>query len=400
MAGKRALVIGGSVGGLLAALHLRQIGWDATIFERSGGDLADRGAGIGTQDALFTVLRGIGVTVDQSLGVPVDERICIDASGAIVARRAAHSISSAWDRIYRPLRDAFPDAHYQRGRRLVGVEQRDGRVVALFDDGARETGDLLVAADGGQSTTRGLLAPDVAPRYAGYAAWRGVIEEGDMPPALHAAIYGRLTFCLPRGEIMLGLGVPGRNGDFRPGHRRYYWIWYRAADKAGALRDIFTDAAGKWHGMSIPPHLVRDDIIAGLREAAPRSLAPQFAELVALTPRPFPSAIFDLEQERLVYGRVALLGDSAFIARPHVASGVTKAALDAKCLADALATEPCVDAALARYERERVAYGADIVARARHLGRHLEETASGNTEAPEQIPEVVLREYGTAGKIE
>ena len=393
---RRALIIGGSTGGLLAAHHLRQRGWDVTIFERSVGDLADRGAGIGTQPDLFDVLRGIDIKFDDSHGVTIDERVCLDSHGEIIARYAHRSVSSAWDRVYRPLREAFPDQLYLRGARLVAVEQTGAIVVATMEDGRRETGDLLIAADGGQSTVRGLLAPDIAPRYAGYAAWRGVIEETDLTPAEHEQLFNRLGFCLPRGELMLGMGVPGRNGDPRPGHRRYYWIWYRVAGKSGALRDIFTDATGRDHGTSIPPHLVREDVIAEIKAGAARTLAPQLAAIIARTPRPFPSAIFDLEQDRLVFGRVALLGDSAFIARPHIASGVTKAALDARSLARSLDEEPDIDAALARYERERVAYGKSIVARARYLGAHLEAMANGDANTPEQNPETVLREYARA----
>jgi 2-polyprenyl-6-methoxyphenol hydroxylase-like FAD-dependent oxidoreductase len=286
-----------------------------------------------------------------------------------------------------------------RGCRLTGVEQNGAGVTAIFEDGARATGDLLIAADGGQSTIRGLLAPAVAPRYAGYAAWRGVLDESELEPEQHDALFGRMTFCLPRGQLMLGMSVPGRDGDSRPGHRRYYWIWYRIAPRAGGLREIFTDASGRDHGMSIAPHLLRPEIIQELRDAAPNSMAPLLAGMVTRTARPFPSAIFDLEQDQLVFGRVALLGDSAFIARPHIASGVTKAALDARGLATALAGESDVDAALARYQRERVAYGKAIVARARHLGAHLEAMANGETSVPEQNPEIVLKEYGTAGVI-
>ena len=61
----RALVIGGSVGGLFAAHMLRSIGWDVVVFERSGDDLARRGAGIGASDAMFAVMRRIGVPFDR-----------------------------------------------------------------------------------------------------------------------------------------------------------------------------------------------------------------------------------------------------------------------------------------------------------------------------------------------
>ena len=67
----RALIIGGSLGGLFAGLLLRQAGWDVTVFERSSGDLASRGVGIGTHVELFAVMRRLGIAVDESFGVPV-----------------------------------------------------------------------------------------------------------------------------------------------------------------------------------------------------------------------------------------------------------------------------------------------------------------------------------------
>lgn len=74
----RALIIGGSLGGLFAGLLLRQAGWDVTVFERSGGDLASRGVGVGTHVELFEIMRRLGITVDESIGVATTSRICFD----------------------------------------------------------------------------------------------------------------------------------------------------------------------------------------------------------------------------------------------------------------------------------------------------------------------------------
>src|SRR5579863_8312739 len=119
----RALIIGGSVGGLFAAHFLRAAGWDVTVFERSSGDLADRGASIGTRDDLFAIMSRLGIPSDPSAGVATHSRICLDRSGTIIHEIARSSISSAWDRIYRPLRDAFPASCYRAGIRLDRVEQ-------------------------------------------------------------------------------------------------------------------------------------------------------------------------------------------------------------------------------------------------------------------------------------
>jgi 2-polyprenyl-6-methoxyphenol hydroxylase-like FAD-dependent oxidoreductase len=95
---------------------------------------------------------------------------------------------------------------------------------------------------------------------------------------------------------------------------------------------------------------------------------------------------------------VALLGDAAFVARPHVIAGVTKAALDAQVLADALATDANFEAALAAYECERLSFGGKIVAHARHLGAHLETHDKPGQALREREtgprPDIILREYG------
>src|ERR1700741_1256620 len=175
MARERALVVGGSVGGLFAAHLLRAHGWDVAVFERSGGALADRGASIGTRSELFDVLSGIGIVLDPSAGVAVTSRICLDRSGAILGELPVQSVNSAWDRIYRPLRDALPDALYRAATRVERIEQDGDGVTAILADGTSENGTLLIAADGIHSSIRALLAPEVTPRYAGYVAWRGVI---------------------------------------------------------------------------------------------------------------------------------------------------------------------------------------------------------------------------------
>ena len=118
----RALVVGGSVAGLFTAHLLRSQGWRVSVIERAREDLAGRGAGIGTRPELFAVLRRIGIALDESQGVvPVRSRKYIDAGGATSHELALPSINSAWDRIYRPLRDALPAGVLRAGVALERV---------------------------------------------------------------------------------------------------------------------------------------------------------------------------------------------------------------------------------------------------------------------------------------
>lgn len=396
---QRALIIGGSLGGLFAANLLRSIGWHVEVFERVADDLATRGAGIGTHDELFAVMRRLGVAIDSSIGVEVHERICLDSDGSVLHKVALSQMMTAWARIYQPLKDMLPAPQYHFGKNLERIEEDANGVTAVFSDGTTSRGDLLIAADGIRSAVRAQILPQAEPRYAGYIAWRGVVDESAVSPATHAAIFERYAFGLPVGEMMLAYPVPGRDNDVRPGHRGYNFVWYRPVDFNTKLPRLATDASGHCHGVSIPPPLIMPEVVAEMRAEAKALLAPQIYEIVERTPQPFFQAIFDLESPRMAIGRVALLGDAAFVARPHVGMGVTKAALDAQCLAQSIAAVPGdLPAALARYDAERRLFGTRVVARSRRLGAYIEAQLKPpelrTAEECDQRPEVVLREIG------
>ena len=370
MAPRRALVIGGSLGGLLAAHLLRSTGWDVVVFERNAEDLTGRGAGISTHPQLIDILRRVGIDFDESMGIKVDTVICLDKDGNTYLETQTARTMSSWGRLYRSLRDPLPSASYRLDMSLRHVEQDAGGVTAVFSDGSRVRGELLVGADGLRSTVREQFLPDVVPNYAGYVAWRAMLDESEVPPDIRAEIFERYTFCLPEGELFLAYPVPGRNNETQPGRRAYNIVWYRPTDPDQALVDLCTDASGRCHGTAIPPPLIRPEVVAAIKATARALVAPQVAEIFALTPQPFFQPIFDLESPQTVFGRVALLGDAAFVARPHVGAGVTKAALDAASLADAVAAGDVV-AGLLQYQREQQPFGSGLVALGRQEGAYL-----------------------------
>jgi 2-polyprenyl-6-methoxyphenol hydroxylase-like FAD-dependent oxidoreductase len=379
--------------GLLAALMLRRAGWDVDVFERVESELAGRGAGIVAQPDLIERLRRLELD-PTDLGVAITTRKNLDASGRLVAEFICPQVLTAWERVYRVLRDAFPQERYHRGNGVRGFEQSKSRVVAHFADGSSAEGDLLVGADGLRSTIRQQCLPDLAPLYAGYVAWRALIPEAAFAPAIHRELFEFMTFCLPPGEQCLGYPVAGPDNDLTPGHRRFNVVWYRPADENTELQRLLTDAGGTTHTISIPPPLIRREPIAEMREAAERLLAPQFRAVVRMIDEPILQPIYDLETPRMAFGRVAIIGDAAFVARPHVAAGVAKAADDAAALVAALAND-AVAPALLRFEAERLPVGRRIIERARQLGAYLQATQTAEERARSQrhsIPEAVLAE--------
>jgi 2-polyprenyl-6-methoxyphenol hydroxylase-like FAD-dependent oxidoreductase len=394
MAGtRRALVVGGSMSGLLAALLLERAGWEVDVFERVESELAGRGAGIVVQPDLIATLRRLGIDTTD-LGVEITTRKILDASGQLAAEFACPQVLTAWERVYRALRDAFPARRYHRGRGVRGFEQSESSVVAQFGDGGSAEGELLVGADGLRSTIRQQCLPQLLPLYAGYVAWRALIPEAAFTPAIHRELFDAMTFCLPPGEQFLGYPVAGPDNDLRPGHRRYNVVWYRPADEQGELVRLLTDESGTTHAISIPPPLIRREAIADMRAAAERLLAPQFRAVVHLIDEPILQPIYDLETPHMAFGRVAIIGDAAFVARPHVAAGVAKAADDAEALSAALA-EREVEPALRRFEAARLPVGRRIIERARHLGAYLQATQTAEERTRSQrhgIPAAVLAE--------
>ncbi len=389
---RRAIIIGGSIGGLFAALILRRQGWDARILERVPTPLASRGAGIITHPELRAILEGLGLDPHHDFGVAVSERMTLGSDGGVIGTYPCAQVATSWDRVFRMLRGALPDECYVHGAALSAIEVSGAGVLARFADGRQAEGDLLIGADGVRSTVRQILGGDVAPVYAGYVAWRGLLAESTVPKAL----FDRFSFCLPPGEQMLGYPVAGENNDLRPGHRRYNFVWYRPADEATALPDLLTDARGHTHAQSIPPPLIRPAVTAAMREAARQTLAPAFADIVAETALPFLQPIYDLESPQIAWERVVLLGDAAFVVRPHVGAGVTKAAEDAASLAMALAESPSLPEALTRYQAERLPAGQRLVRRGRHLGAYMQAQLSTEEErqavARHRTPAAVMAE--------
>ena len=391
----RALVIGGSLGGLFAANLLLRQGWEVDVFEHSGKALAGRGAGIITHPGLFACLKRIGIAIDDSFGVDIPERVTFDRDGTTLATLPLPQCLTTWGRLYELLKNAFPAERYHFGCSFSRLEQNTGSVTAHFAGGAEATGDLLLGADGIRSAVRAQLLPEAKPLYAGYVAWRGLADETAFSTHTHRELFPRFAFCLPAREQMLGYPVAGFTNSTQPGRRCYNFVWYRPAQESRELQHLCTDIAGRSHDMAMPPPLIRPEVLAATRHAADELLAPQFAEVVRHTRQPFFQAIFDLESPRMVFGRAALLGDAAFVARPHCGMGVTKAAGDAMLLADALRdADNDISAALVAYEAKRTQVGSAVVGYGRELGAYLQGSSDAEA-ARHHTPQAVMREIAT-----
>ena len=368
---RKAIVAGGSIGGLFVATALIKAGWSVCLFERSKVELSGRGAGIVTHEPLIEAFRAVGASTDE-LGVTVAERIAIDIAGDVVSRLDYPQVVTSWDRIHQILRVLVPDEAYRLGRAVVGYEQTIKKVVAVLEDGSREEADLLVGADGFRSAVRQQMLPDIQPDFAGYVVWRALADEASMTPDVHARLFEHFVFFAPNQTQIVGYPIAGLENDLRAGHRRYNFVWYSRVSDAD-LRDMMTDGSGHYHPVSIPPPLIRDDVLENMETDAASRLPTPFVDIIRRSARPFFTPIYDHCSPTFGQGRVALLGDAACVARPHVGMGVTKAAHDALALVR-LVSEQSVEDALQAYSTERVAASRLAYEQAKKLGGYIFET--------------------------
>jgi 2-polyprenyl-6-methoxyphenol hydroxylase-like FAD-dependent oxidoreductase len=178
------------------------------------------------------------------------------------------------------------------------------------------------------------------------------------------------VFFLPARQQVIGYPIAGFNNDLRPGHRRYNFIWYRVGD-AATLKRMCVDENGRQHEYSVPPPLIRNDLIARMRADAEAIMPDAFIDCLRKIERPFFTPIYDFAAPSIVLGRLALVGDAASSSRPHMGFGVAKAGGDAQALADALAAHDDIDVALAAYNALRQPIGERIMLHGRKLGTHL-----------------------------
>ena len=350
---------------------MKQIGWQVDVCERAGAELAGRGAGIVTHGELLAMLAELDID-REGLGVTVSERVVFDRHGDAIKRVPFEQIVTSWDRIHQLLRRKCDDANYHLGHVLEGYQERLDGITATFTNGREIEADLLVGADGFASATRGQMLPAVQPGYSGYVVWRALAREADLAPDVHQRIFESFGIFAPAMTQIIGYPIAGLGNDLRPGHRRYNFVWYARADQH-RLHDMLTDDSGTRYPVTIPPPLIRDDVLADMVADASDRLPPDFNAMLAVSERPFFTPIYDHHSAVMGAGRVALAGDAACVARPHVGMGVTKAACDAKALAMALDSHADIPTALDAYSAERVPASRAAYDRSQRLGAYIFE---------------------------
>ncbi|MFI7637409.1 FAD-dependent monooxygenase [Nonomuraea sp. NPDC049400] len=317
---RHAIVVGGGIGGLTAALALHRIGWQATVLERAT-ELGEIGAGMSQAPNALRALAELGVEEQaRAVGVPTHASGNLRTPDGRYLQQARPGDASALLAFHRAdlhqvLLEAVPAGWVRTDAEVTAVGQNGGSVSVGFG-GGELTADLVIAADGIRSTVRRLLWPDASPpHFLGRTAWLGIAPVSGLP-----------------GSITMG---PGGYFLIHPIARdRAYWAYVTTTDAPGIRYERekvkVTDRIGTWH-----------DPIPALVEATPAE-AVIHIDICDLDPLP-----------TYVRGRVVLLGDAAHAMSPDRGQGAGQSIEDAVVLAAALAGEPTIEAALRRYDAAR-----------------------------------------------
>lgn len=368
--GPTAIVMGGSLGGLFAAVWLEKAGFRVTVFERSSSPLSGKGAGIVLHPSsarYFNTYTDFDLS-RISLKTSAMRYLGDDAPPPI---RSARVRLASYNSILAGLRHYFPAERYHLGNPVVGISQTEDQVSVTLEDGTVATSDLLVCADGALSTARGMLQANVKTSYSGYFAWRGLVPEELLSPAAAATLKSEVIVHMTPDGHMLSYPIPVVSDDLELQNVYVNWLWYRVTSPE-ELQGVLLDKEGRQRKGSVPPGLVRDELVASLRKDVENMPEP-FHELVMKTKAPFVQGVFDQAVERMAFGRACLLGDAAFAPRPHIAVGTAKAAEDAWELFNALETSKGdVVGALKVYEEKQMKLGNFCVDRARELGNRIQ----------------------------
>ncbi|MFB9235412.1 FAD-dependent monooxygenase [Plantactinospora siamensis] len=345
-----AVVVGGGIGGLSAALALRRAGWDVQVFERAP-ELREVGAGL---SLLANGLRGLAAlglgdavrgggqrTAPAGLRRPDGRWLSRVDGGDLDRALGTTAVGLHRATLHGILRGALPASALRTGVTVLDVDPA-GRVDHSSGGTTGSTrADLIVAADGIRSVVRSRLWPATVPRYSGSTTWRAVIPWPDPLPV--AVTWGPGT---EFGTVPIGADQMYWYGAFNAPAGE------RAEDELAAARARF----GGWHD-PIPALLAATPPAAVLRD-----------DLYYLDP-PLPTYVRD---------RVVLLGDAAHAMTPHLGQGANQAIEDAVVLGAALSREADVPTALIGYDRQRRPRTQEVVAaslRAARVGQQLANPA-------------------------
>jgi 2-polyprenyl-6-methoxyphenol hydroxylase-like FAD-dependent oxidoreductase len=339
---KKAIIIGGGIGGVTAAIALKQAGLDVTVYEQAE-ELREVGSGLPLWTNALRTLHVIGLTDEiEKLGVQVTSVRVTTWNGSTLTDtkydKHLKKLGTITIVVHRAelltlLLKTLGEENVQLGMTCVGFTQDANGVTAKFAKGQEVRGDVLIGADGIHSVIRTQLFGFIKPKYVGYTCWRGLA---------HTARTGLETWAWGKG---CQFGITPMSQE------RAYWFVQKYApegedDKPGGKKNAMLALFHDWH-----------DPIPAVIEAT--------AESDILR-----NDIYELQHlHQWSHGRVTLLGDAAHAMTPNLGQGACLAIEDAVALANCLKDTANISEALKNYEKQRVTRANRITRLAHFIGQ-------------------------------
>lgn len=367
-----AIVMGGSLGGLNAALYLRDAGFDVTIFERATQPLTGQGAGIVLNPYTVRYLTDSQTVEVADISISSHYLRYIDQDSQIAAELDVSYRFASYNSIYAGLLTLFGTDHYHLNQRVTGFSQKGDEVRVHTTQGLCLNCDLLVCADGIGSDARRWLLGHTPANYAGYIAWRGIISAAEVSAETFDLLKDAIIYHIGPDYHLLTYPIPVVEESLNNQERYVNWLWYRNVPLGKQLDELMTDKDNQQRTLSVSPGTVREEAITQLKSDA-AAVPDLLAELIIQTDQPFIQAVFDYEIPQMAFGRICVMGDAAFSARPHTAAGTAKAAEEARQLG--LALQECdqnIPEALKIWEAHQLTLGRNLVQRNREAGTKLQ----------------------------
>ncbi len=339
----KVIVVGAGMGGLATAIALRQAGYEVEVYDRVQ-ELKPAGAGISLWSNGVKVMNrlGLGQEIAQ-IGGPMNRMTYISKTGEtltdfslapLVEAVGQHPYPVSRTDLQQMLLTALGEEHVQLSARCVAIEQTEDQATAIFEDGSRASGDVVVGADGTHSVVREhVLGHATQRRYAGYVNWNGLVKADEK-------LADKESWVIYVGD--------GQRASMMPvGGDRFYFFFDKPLDyDIEPPANLQTELANHFEGWAEPVQR----LIAQLDPKATNRVK-----------------IHDIDPlSAFVKGRVALIGDAGHSATPDLGQGGCQAFEDAWVLANSLLTTNLgVADALKRYEGLRRDRTADVVLKAR-----------------------------------
>ncbi|MGF1242202.1 FAD-dependent monooxygenase [Streptomyces sp. 2-6] len=357
-----AVVVGASLASLLTGLSLSRAGYDITMLERSGPSPRSGAA--------------LGINGDACGGT----RLPAGSDGAArslwaLASGGSASPVQAWSAVHARLRaaaEADPRIELRHDTAVTGVGQDDDAAWATTSTGRTLRADVVVGADGHRSVVRRGVAPDKPEAtFAGYVLWLGIADEAAVPAARRLPRGHDRPDILDAGDFcLIGYPLPGEDGSLAPGARRLGWAWFDPTrndllrEKGCVVGDVVRRSL---RFDAVPDHTYRE-LAAAARDLWPAPWQDAILDRVerrAVIGTP----IAEYVPDRLVNGRLALVGNAAHVQTPMTGMGFDASLQDAEALADHLAGTSEVRAALRGYEETRLHGARDLVRSGQQFSR-------------------------------